>query len=640
MRLMCDDRFSNQPMQRMNTYSPDATPDSPPSTQQSTQQLSLIKQVNRLLEAAFHACGLPTGAARAVRATRAELGDMQCNGAMPLAKTLQRPPRDIALEIAAKLRENGEFDAVDVAGAGFINLRLSADLLARSAQWQLLAEGAGIERQAPQLVLLDFGGPNVAKPLHVGHLRSLVIGESLRRILAAQGHRTISDVHLGDWGLQMGMLIAQIRHAFPHLPCFPQAPGQAAPGLGDGALGLDMQDLQRLYPQAAAACKADPQRMSEAREVTSALQGGHPAYTSLWRALRTISLEAQRRDFDALGVHFDLLLGESDVQPLIPGMIADLRARGVAVESDGALVIEVAHGNDAQPMPPLLLAKSDGAALYATTDLATILERTRTEQGKTPARMIYVVDQRQALHFEQVFRAARRAGFASGVELLHAGFGTVNGADGKPYKTRQGGVAQLSDLLNGAIEKARERLGAIRTPAAAAPAGAAQGPDQDQDHNTLARLVGIGAVKFADLSSYRTSGYIFDPERMVSFEGTTGPYVQYACVRITSILARGAALGAAPGPIVPDAAAERALVLECARLPEVVASAAANLAPNEIADYVFGLAQTYNRFYLDCPVLAADSEAVRASRLALSALARRVLTQGLFLLGIAVPERM
>ena len=601
----------------MNTYNHAALPASP--------QFTLMSQVNRLLEAAFHACGFPTGAARAVRATRPELGDMQCNGAMPLAKTLQRPPREIAMEIAAQLRANGEFDAVDVAGVGFINLRLSADLLARAAQWQLLAEGAGIVREAPQLVLLDFGGPNVAKPLHVGHLRSLVIGESLRRILAAQGHRTISDVHLGDWGLQMGMLIAQIHRSFPHL--------HSAPGLGDGAPGLDMQDLQRLYPQAAAACKADPQRMDEARALTSALQGGDPAYTGLWRALRTISLEAQRRDFDALGVHFDLLLGESDVQPLIPGMIADLRARGVAVESEGALVVEVAHDQDAQPMPPLLLAKSDGAALYATTDLATILERTRTQ---SPARIIYVVDQRQALHFEQVFRAARRAGFASGVELLHAGFGTVNGADGKPYKTRQGGVAQLADLLNGAIEKARERLGTIRAP------DSTQGPDQDQDQGQegLARLVGIGAVKFADLSSYRTSGYIFDPERMVSFEGKTGPYVQYACVRIASMLARGAALGAAVGPIAPDAAAERALVLECARLPEVVASAAANLAPNEIADYVFGLAQSFNRFYIDCPVLGAGNEALRASRLALSALARRVLTQGLFLLGIAVPERM
>ncbi len=596
----------------MTRHSHDVIPNSPEST--------LVSQVNRLLEAAFLACGLPTDAARAVRATRPELGDMQCNGAMPLAKTLHRPPREIALEVAAKLRDNANFESVEVAGVGFINLRLSAGLLARYAEFQLADEGVGIVREAPQRVLLDFGGPNVAKPLHVGHLRSLVIGESLRRILGAQGHTTISDVHLGDWGLQMGMLIAQIHLSYPDLP-----------SPADGALDLDMQDLQRLYPQAAAACKADPQRMDQAREVTNALQGGHAGHLAMWRALRAISLEAQRRDFDALDVHFDLLLGESDVQPLIADMIADLRGRGVARESEGALVVEVANEDDVQPMPPLLLAKSDGAALYATTDLATILDRMR---GDAPARIIYVVDQRQALHFEQVFRAARRAGYADGVELVHAGFGTVNGPDGKPYKTRQGGVAQLADLLSGAIEKAHERLGAMQ----AAPAESTDASERER--NALARLVGIAAVKFADLSSYRTSGYIFDPERMVSFEGRTGPYVQYACVRIGSMLARGAAVHAAVGPIVPEAPAERALLLECARLPEVVASAAANLAPNEIADYVFGLAQTFSRFYGDCPVLAAENDAVRASRLAISTLARRVLTQGLYLLGIAAPERM
>ncbi len=602
----------------------------------NSTESTLVSQVNHLLEAAFRACGLPTEGARAVRATRPELGDMQCNGAMPLAKILKRQPREIALEVAAKLGESGAFDAVEVAGVGFINLRLSAAMLARYAQFQLADADAGIVRETPQRVMLDFGGPNVAKPLHVGHLRSLVIGESLRRILAAQGHETIADVHLGDWGLQMGMLIAEIRRSHPDLP-----------NAADGTLALGMQDLQRLYPQAAAACKADPERMAEARELTSALQAGDPACLAMWRALRAISLQAQMRDVAALDVHFDLLLGESDVQPLIAGMIADLRARGVAVESEGAIVVEVADENDAQPMPPLLLAKSDGAALYATTDLATILERMQTY---APARIIYVVDQRQALHFEQVFRAARRAGFVPGVELVHAGFGTVNGPDGKPYKTREGGVAQLADLLSGAIEKAHERLGEIGATgraagadgaaAAALPEAAPGAAPEAGERDALARLVGIAAVKFADLSSYRTSGYIFDAERMVSFEGRTGPYIQYACVRIGSMLARAAAEGAAVGAITPQAAAERALLLECARFHEVVASAAHNLAPNEIADYLFGLAQTFSRFYGECPVLKAESEALRASRLAISALARRVLAQGLYLLGIAVPERM
>ncbi len=606
------------------------------SDKQSAQSTSatLASQINQLLENAFRACSLPVGSARAVRPGRPEWGELQCNGALSLAKSLGGQPRDIAVAIAEKLREGGGFDSVDVAGPGFINLRLSAKLLAHHAQAQLADATCGVVQEAPQRVILDYGGPNVAKPLHVGHLRSLVIGESLRRILNSQGRRTVSDVHLGDWGLQMGMLIGQIRRDFPALSCFSPDPNLAGASLRESALDFGMQDLQRLYPQAAKACKEDPARMAEARELTAALQAGHPGYCALWRAIRAISLHVQQQDFAALDVHFDLLRGESDVQPIISDMLADLRERGIAVESEGALVIEVAEESDAHPMPPMLLAKSDGAALYATTDLATILSRVR---DIAPARIIYVVDQRQALHFEQVFRAARRACYAPGVELVHAGFGTVNGIDGKPYKTRQGDVAQLADLLNGAIDKAHERLGAISS---REQSGADDEKDAKLEAETLARLVGIGAVKFADLSSHRLSGYVFDAERMVSFEGKTGPYVQYACVRIASILARAEMQRLRPGTIQVEAAAERALVSECAHFPEVVASAAANLAPNEIADYVFSLAQTFNHFYLDCPVLLAENDAQRASRLAISLLTQRVLSKGLCLLGITVPEKM
>ena len=571
---------------------------------------SLTRRVDELLAGAFAACGLPTETARASRASRPELADLQCNGVMPLAKPAGRNPRELAAAIATALGERAEFDEVGVAGPGFLNLRLSAGFLAECAAAQASDHAhAGIERVDTGLVMLDFGGPNVAKPLHVGHLRTLVIGESLRRILDAQGVRTLSDTHLGDWGLQMGMLLSELRLRFPDQP-----PGTLPP--------LTEHDLQVLYPEAAAACRADPARMDAARAATAALQAGDPDAYKVWSELRRISLEAQTRDFDLLGAHFDLLLGESDVQPLIPGMIADLRERGIAVESEGALIVEVATPDEAKPMPPLLLAKSDGAALYATTDVATLLARKREHD---PARIIYVVDQRQALHFEQVFRAARRAGYADGIELIHAGYGTVNGPDGKPYKTREGNAAQLSDLLGDAIGRAAERLPET-TP--------------DAERETLARLVGLAAVKFADLSSFRTSGYIFDAERMVSFEGRTGPYVQYACVRIGSILAKAASQGASAGPIAVTAPAERALVLECARLPDVVASASRNLAPNEIADYVFALAQSFSRFYSECPVLAADTDAERGSRLALCALTRMVMEKALWLLGIAVPERM
>lgn len=570
---------------------------------------SLTRRVDERLASAFAACGLPTDTAHAARAARPELADLQCNGAMALGKSLGRNPRDVAAMIAERLRDCPEFTDVGVAGPGFLNLRLSEGFLADCATAQAGSADLGIAPLDVGTVMLDFGGPNVAKPLHVGHLRALVIGESLRRILQAQGVHTISDIHLGDWGLQMGMLICGIRRQWPELE-----PGTLPP--------LDMADLQRLYPEAAAACKADPARMDEARAATAALQSGDPDALSLWRSLREISLAAQQRDIAMLDAHFDLLLGESDVQPLIAPMIADLRGRGVAFESEGALIIEVAAADEARPMPPLLLAKSDGAALYATTDLATIVARRRDHD---PARILYVVDQRQALHFEQVFRAARKAGIAGGIDLVHVGFGTVNGPDGKPYKTREGGVAQLSDLLGDAIGKAAERLPETQA---------------GLDREALARLVGLAAVKFADLSSFRTSGYVFDAERMVSFEGRTGPYVQYACVRIDSVLARASAQGAAAGPVAVTAPAERALVLECARLPDVVASASRNLAPNEIADYVFSLAQTFSRFYADCPVLAAGSEAERGSRLSLCQLARTVLAKALWLLGIAVPARM
>ncbi len=570
---------------------------------------SLTSLVDDLLADAFAAGSLPIEGARAARAARPELADLQCNGAMALGKALGRNPRDIAAEVAERLRGRAAFAEASVAGPGFINLRLSDGFLADCATSQAASAELGIAQLATGPVILDFGGPNVAKPLHVGHLRALVIGESLRRILVAQGVHTISDIHLGDWGLQMGMLIAGIRRLWP---------GMAA----DALPSLGMDDLQRLYPEAAAACRADPARMEEARAATAALQSGEADAHAIWQSLRRVSLAAQQRDIELLGAHFDLLLGESDVQALIPPMIDDLRARGIAVESEGALIIEVAEPDEARPMPPLLLVKSDGAALYATTDLATIVARKRDQD---PARILYVVDQRQALHFEQVFRAARKAGIAGGIELVHVGFGTVNGPDGKPYKTREGGVAQLSDLLGDAIGKARERL--PETP---------PGLDREQ----LARLVGLAAVKFADLSSFRTSGYIFDAERLVSFEGRTGPYVQYACVRIDSVLARAQAQGARSGRIAVIAAAERGLVLECARLPDVVASASRNLAPNEIADYVFSLAQAFSRFYTDCPVLAAADDAERASRLALCGLARTVLAKGLWLLGIAVPERM
>jgi arginyl-tRNA synthetase len=589
----------------------------------STTFLSLASQVDASLAAVFATLGLPLALARAQPSGRPSFGDFQCNAALGLARETGRPPRVIAEDIARLLRNDAIFSAVEVAGAGFVNLTLAGAYLAQSAAVMTGRPDLGVpDTGRGRLVILDFGGPNVAKPLHVGHLRSLVLGESLRRIHAALGWRTLGDAHLGDWGLQMGMLSAAIRRREPSLPYFHAATAQDA---FPSNPPVTLDELERLYPEAAAACRTDPERMAEARADTAALQAGDPGLLALWRSLRALSLASQVADFQELGVVFDALDGESDVRDAITPLVERLRAAGLARESDGALVVDVATPEDTSEVPPLLLAKRDGAALYATTDLAT-LEARALHEGL--ARVVYVVDQRQALHFEQVFRAAAKAGIAPGVELIHVGFGTVNGPDGRPFKTRDGGVARLTDLLDAAVGKAAERIEA---------SGYGSGLDA-ADQLTLARRVGLGAVKFADLSGDRLSGYVFDVDRLVGFEGRTGPYLQYACVRLRSLLAKADGMATVVG--VPLADSERALVIACLGLGDVVAEAARLMQPGVIAEYAFGLAQRFSRFYAECPVLAEADLEVRGARLGFCVLTLRTLEKALSLLAIDVPDRM
>ncbi|WP_448097392.1 arginine--tRNA ligase [Luteibacter yeojuensis] len=583
---------------------------------------SPASRIDAKLAVVFDSLGLPAHLARAQPSDRPELGDLQCNGALAAARDLRRAPRLIAEDIAALLREDPAFTTVEVAGPGFVNLRLSTAFLAACAAGLVDDEDLGIADEGRgRLVILDFGGPNVAKPLHVGHLRSLVLGESLRRIHAALGWRTHADAHLGDWGLQMGMLSAAIRHRSPELAYFHPAAGQPYPANPP----VTLQALERLYPEAAAACRADPERMAEARADTAALQAGDPGLLALWGALRALSLEAQVADFRELGIVFDALDGESDVRDAIAPLVERLLASGVARQSDGALVVDVADPGDTHDVPPLLLAKSDGAALYATTDLAT-LEARAAMAGL--ARVVYVVDQRQALHFAQVFRAAEKAGLAPGVELLHAGFGTVNGRDGKPFKTRDGGVAKLTDLLDEAVERAAVRIG---------ESGYGAGLE-DGGRAALARQVGIGAVKFADLSGDRLSGYVFDADRLVAFEGRTGPYLQYACVRLRSLLDK--AVASTSGPVLPVFDEERDLLLSCLDFADTVSEAGRELQPGILAEYAFGVAQRFSRFYAACAVVGEPDASIRASRLGLCVLTRRVLERSLDLLGLDVPQRM
>ena len=573
---------------------------------------------------AFEAAGLPRALGQVRVSDRPDLGQFQCNGAMAAAKIAKAPPRKIAESIVDRLKGDPRLAEISIAGPGFINLNVADDFLAEHVNRVAGDPRLGVPgKPEPETVVLDYGGPNIAKPMHVGHLRASIIGDCLRRLFGFAGDRTIGDVHMGDWGLPMGMLISELARRQPDLPYF-------EPGRTDGFPAdspVSMADLEALYPAAAAACKQDPARLEEARSATAELQAGRSGHRALWRHFFDVSVAGMRENFDRLGVHFDLWHGEAIVHPLIAPMIADLRARHMAEESDGALVIRVGRDADKYEVPPLILTKSDGAVMYGTTDLATIIDRVRTYD---PDLVLYVVDQRQHLHFEQVFRAAGDAGIAGKARLEHIGFGTMNGPDGKPFKTRAGGVMRLEDLLAMATEQAEKRL---------TEAGlAADYPPEERAG--IAEKVGIAAVKFADLGNHRLSNYIFDLERFTQFEGRTGPYLLYAAVRINSLLRKSAERGFAESAILAPSDVERDLVLELCRLPDAIASAYDKRTPNDLCDYAYAVAQQFSRFYAACHILSETDAGVRGSRLALARVTRDSLELVLSLLGIAVPERM
>ena len=555
---------------------------------------------------AFASQGFPAERGRVVSSARPDLGQFQCNGAMAVAKEAKKNPMEIAEALAVKLKEDtATYSRVEVAKPGFLNIDLTDAFLSAHAN-AMAADAAlgGYVAPEKQTVMIDYCGPNIAKPMHVGHLRSSVIGNSLYRLFKRIGHTVIGDIHLGDWGLQMGMLISEY---------------EARVGVAGFdkliAEGIKLTELETLYPQVAAACKETPERMEKARAATEGLQNGNEAYRKLWRHFVDVSLSGVKANLQQLDVDFDLWKGESDVQGLIPAMVDDLKKRGVATLSEGAWIIEVEQPTDKSPMPPMLLIKSDGAALYSTTDLATILERRDTYN---PDIVLYVVDQRQHLHFEQVFRAAKISGLAGKAKLEHIGYGTVNGKDGKPFKTREGGVMKLSDLIEMCVTAAKDAAKGETTP-------------------ELVEQIGIAALKFADLGSQIVAGYVFDVEKFVSVEGRTGPYLQYACVRVQSILAKS---DIAPGPLKLVAQEERELALACARFPNALKEAVDEREPSVIADYAYTLAQAFSRFYAACPIAKAEDPAVAASRITLAKLTHGQIAACLDVLGIKVPERM
>ncbi len=592
--------------------------------------MSLTGELSGIVGQAFAAEGLAESFGRVVVSDRPDLAQFQCNGALAAAKFLSgRPadgspagaakanPRAIAEKIKARLAADPLFAKVDIAGPGFLNLDLSDEAL--NARIALPATGANTGEG--KTVVIDFGGPNIAKPMHVGHLRSSIIGDCLQRLYRLNGWTVISDVHLGDWGLQMGQLISQIEIEQPGLPYFDA--NSVGPYPEESPVGMD--DLETLYPRASAACKADPARLEAARRATVDLQAGRPGYRALWRHFVKVSEAGLAREFGALGVRFDLWNGESSVDALIGPMIEDLTARGLAERSEGALVVPVAQDDDKKPLPPLILVKSEGGVLYGTTDLATIVERVRAYD---PDLILYVVDHRQHGHFEQVFRAAQKAGLCGHAHLEHVGYGTMNGPDGKPFKTRAGGVMKLHDLIGMATQEAQQRLAEQTLDADIGP----------EERAGIARKVGIATIKFADLSNHRATDYVFDLERFSKFEGKTGPYLQYAAVRIQSLLRRAENFEtAAPKVHAPE---ERTLVLQILSLGDVLAAAEDKRAPNLLCEYAFELAQNFSRFYGAHHILSESDLALRASRLGLCERVLAVLTQVLCVLGIETPARM
>ncbi|HFB54659.1 MAG TPA: arginine--tRNA ligase, partial [Hellea balneolensis] len=512
-----------------------------------------------------------------------------------------------------------------IAGPGFINITPISALYTRRVNELNASERTGAGRaDPPQKIVVDFGGPNVAKPMHVGHLRSSVIGDSLQRLLRYRGHEVVSDIHLGDWGLQMGHLITELQDEQPDLPYFDENIVDGFPAEAP----VTIEDLARLYPQASVKAKEDPARMERSRTATSALQAGRAGYRALLDHFIAVSIAALKKDFGALGVHFDLWKGEAAVDPLIQPMIEKFKKDGYTEESDGALIIRVAEETDKKDLPPLILVSRSGAALYATTDLATIQDR---RDNLHPDSILYVVDFGQSSHFEQVYRAADKTGLFPRAGLEHIKFGTVNGKDGKRFRTRAGGVMRLSDLLTQAHDAAAARL---------SEAGLAQDMS-DEERADVARMVGLAAIKFSDLQNVRTTNYIFDLERFTAFEGKTGPYLLYAAVRIKSLLRKAKTMGVSAGNIDPATQAEQQLVLAIDGFDRALEQAEKKRMPHIICDHVYHVAQRFSKFYADCPVLA-DSvdDSVKASRLALAELTLRQLEIGLTLLGIETPQRM
>ena len=580
----------------------------------------ILDIITAKMQQAFVDAGYDASFGRVTVSNRPDLCEYQCNGALSAAKQYKCAPIQIAKAVAEKLNE-GDYDLVEAVMPGFINLKLSGSFLRTYLEEMRTAPDFGVEKPGTgKTVVVDYGGANVAKPLHIGHLRPAIIGEALKRLHSYLGYNAIGDIHLGDWGLQMGLIIAELQLRQPDLPYFdPDFTGEfpAEPP-------FTLSDLEEIYPTASARKKEDADFAERAHVATFELQQGRRGYRAIWDHIMGVSLPDLRRIYDSLDVHYEKWLGESDADPYIPAMVADLKERGLAVLSEGAWVVPVAEETDKKEVPPMILVKSDGSAIYATTDLATIVQRM---QDWKPEKMLYVTDKRQNLHFEQVFRAAHKSGIVcENTELEHVGHGTMNGKDGKPFKTRDGGVLRLEQLIADMTDFVRAKVVENKI------------VDESEVEATTAKIA-LAALKYGDLSNQPTKDYNFDLERFAAFEGNTGPYILYTVVRVKSILARYGAWEHLPiqEPANPFA---KDLMLAITKLGPTLEAALKTASPNLICAYIYELSGAVNKFYHETRILTEENEELKAGYIALIALAKNVLETCIHILGFSAPDKM
>ena len=586
---------------------------------------TIVEKITEQLQNAFAECGYDRKYAKVSLSNRPDLCEYQCNGAMAAAKEYKKAPFMIADEVVAKLDKNPLFDRIESVKPGFINIILSGQAVADYVNEMTQAKQFGYENPGkPKTVIVDYGGANAAKPLHVGHLRSAVIGESVKRIQRFAGNKVIGDVHLGDWGLQMGLIIEELRDRKPELPYF----DEQFTGEYPAEAPFTISELEEIYPAASAKSKEDAAFMERAHNATLKLQSGDKACTAIWKHIMAVSKADLKKNYDNLNVSFDLWKGESDAQPYIPSMVQEMIDKGLAYESQGAMVVDIQEEGDTKELPPCIVRKSDGAALYATSDLATLVEREKLYQ---PDAYIYLADKRQELHFTQVFRVAKKAGIVNPqAEMTFLGFGTMNGKDGKPFKTRSGGVMRLEHLIADINEAVYKKMMENRTM-------------DEEEARATAKIVGLAALKYGDLSNQASKDYVFDIERFASFEGNTGPYILYTIVRIKSILNKYTDSGKTLENLSinpADSATEKALMLSLAKFSEIMAAVYTEKAPHKLCQFIYEVSNAFNGFYHDTKILAETDEAKQKGYIALICLTKAVLEQCIELLAIECPDRM